>query len=405
MKKVHWWIVVLAAAVGVCGGGAGTYWWLESADDLHAHDDREDDGPKNGREENTELEISDAELGEFQIEVALATSGEIHHEITVPGEVRLNPDAVAHIAPRVPGVVREVFKSLGDKVTSGELLAVLDSRELATAEAELLAGQKRLELAIANCDREKRLREKKLGTERQYLESEQAKAEAEIEIQSARQRLEALGVTETQMEALANAARGELTRYEMRAPRDGTIIGKHITRGEKLKDDVSAFVVADLATVWVNLTVYRKDLGAVRVGQTVTISAGHGIPDTEGTIDYLSPVIEEATRSASARVVLANGTGVWRPGLFVTGRVVVGTSHVAVAVPKSAVQTLEGRWVVFVRDDHGFEPRTVELGRSSGEQVEIVSGLKAGEHYVSAGAFTLKAELNKGSFEHAGHAH
>ena len=93
MKKAHWWIVVLAAALGVCGGGAGTYWWLQPADDSHAHDehdeddptdrhdDHEDHGPGNGHEEHTVLEISDAELREFQIEVAQATPGEIHHEM------------------------------------------------------------------------------------------------------------------------------------------------------------------------------------------------------------------------------------------------------------------------------------------------------------------------------------
>jgi cobalt-zinc-cadmium efflux system membrane fusion protein len=148
----------------------------------------------------------------------------------------------------------------------------------------------------------------------------------------------------------------------------------------------------------VNLGVYQKDIPSVRVGQPVVVSAGHGIPDMTGEISYIDPLVGEQTRTATARVVLPNRGGQLRPGLFVTGRVTLSTVPVPILVPKTALQTMDEKTVVFVEDKDGFEPRTVAVGRSNGTHVEITSGLKPGQKYVSAGAFTLKAQLAKGSF-------
>ncbi len=101
---------------------------------------------------------------------------------------------------------------------------------------------------------------------------------------------------------------------------------------------------------------------------------------------------------------MPNG-GEWRPGLFVTARVLVERVNAGVVVPKTAIQTMNGEQVVFVETSDGFEVRHVRLGRSDAESVEILTGIDPGDRYVAKGGFVLKAELGKASFEHAGHAH
>ncbi|MCB1184912.1 efflux RND transporter periplasmic adaptor subunit [bacterium] len=195
-----------------------------------------------------------------------------------------------------------------------------------------------------------------------------------------------------------------LTTYEIRTLIPGTVIGRHITLGEAVDRAHAAFVVADLGTVWADITVYPRDLDRIRPGLEVSIGAGPEDDGAVGTIGYVAPVVDEATRTALARVELANPDGRWRPGTFVTARVTVDRPEVAVAVPREALQTLDGADVVFVLAGDGFVPRPVVVGRGDRAWLEVRSGLAAGEEYVATGGFTLKAELLKDSFG-GGHAH
>lgn len=196
-----------------------------------------------------------------------------------------------------------------------------------------------------------------------------------------------------------------LTRYEMRSLIDGVVLDRHITLGEVLHGDAPAFLVADLSEVWIDMAVYPKDLSDVRKGQRVRVHAGANIPEAVGAIAYVSPAVREDTRTALARIELHNPEMLWRPGLFVNALVSVSEQEVPVGVPLSALMEVGGKSVVFVRDDHGIEAREVETGERDDKQVEIRTGLKSGETVVSAGVLLLKAELEKGALEHAGHAH
>jgi len=276
--------------------------------DEHDHDEHQD-----------VVHLSDAEMEEFGIEVDVAGPGKLHIEIVVPGEVAVNYDKLAHIAPRFPGVVTEVRKHIGDYVRRGEVLAVIESNE-------------------------------------------------------------------------------GLVPYEVKSFINGTVLEKHMTLGEVHSEDVAAFVIADLDTVWINLGIYQMHLPKVAVGQKVIISAGQGVPDAKGVISYISPSVDEHTRTATARVVLPNRGGQWRPGLFVGGTITVEETEVAVLVPKSALQTMDDQTVVFVDEHEDFRAQPVEIGRTNETWAEVLSGLMPGQEYVSQGGFVLKAELLKGAF-------
>jgi cobalt-zinc-cadmium efflux system membrane fusion protein len=362
------------------------------------HSDHDDHG------EERVVKLGEAEQREFGIEVETANSGTLRQHATLPGEIALNADRQAHVVPRVPGVVQAVYKTLGDHVRAGDVLAILESRELADLKSAYLTAAEQAALAQSTFNRETDLRQQKITSEQEYLQAKQELAAAKIAQRAAAQKLLALGFSEQDLASLPNQSGATLTRYAITAPFDGTIIARHSSLGELLQDDKAAFVIADLSTVWVDLRVYPTDLPFVRIGQTAVISAGHGIPDVEGTIAYMEPVIGEQTRTSLARVILPNPDRLWRPGLFVTATVDVKSHEVSFLVPKTALQTVDDQPMVFIQTAEGFVPQTVTFGHKNDVHVEVTSGLKPGQRYATRGTFTLKAQLAKGSFGD-GHNH
>jgi cobalt-zinc-cadmium efflux system membrane fusion protein len=190
-----------------------------------------------------------------------------------------------------------------------------------------------------------------------------------------------------------------LARYELKTMIAGTVIEKHLTRGEAVGREEQAFVIADLTTVWVDLSVYQKDIPRVRTGQFVHIDGGPGLPEATGTISYVTPVVDQPTRTATARVVLPNAEGIWRPGMFVNAHVLEPVPG-DIVVPRTAIQLVARAPVVFVETAGGFEPRPVMIGRGGDTHVEVLDGLRPGERFVATNSFLLKAELGKSEAEH-----
>jgi cobalt-zinc-cadmium efflux system membrane fusion protein len=376
----------------------------DHAGEKDAHDEEGEHADEEAEHAEDIVRLTPEAQREFAIQTAIAGPGHLEQWTDLPGEIVLDADRVAHVVPRVAGIVRQVNASIGDTVRAGAVLAVIDSRELADAKAAYLASRERLTLAESNAARETRLWEKQITSEQEFLSARQAQAEARIELRSAQQKLIALGCSEADLARLPEMSGHTYTRYEIKAPTGGAVIEKHITLGESLKEDTEAFTLADLSRVWVDIQVYQKDLAAIRPGQPVVIVVGHGIPDTAATLAWVGPLVGEATRTALARVVLNNPDGVLRPGTFVTAKVATGSDEVPLVIPRAALQSFEGSEVVFIETEEGFVPTPVTLGRGNAAQVEVLAGLQPGQTYVSQGAFTLKAQLSKGAFGD-GHNH
>lgn len=313
----------------------------------------------------------------------------------LPGEVKADQTRVAHVVPRLPGVITDVPKKAGDRVRRGDLMAVLESRELADAKSAYLAASHHVAFARVTLDREDELWKKKISAERDYLEAKRTFDEAELSQQLAAQKLRVLGVPADSLLDLATEPADHLVRYEIRAPRDGTVVERNVTVGEAITADEQIFTVTDLSSVWVEISVYAKDLGAVRPGQEVVVmSTDLGIEAT-GRITFVGQLVGEQTRSATARLSLPNPDGLWRPGLFVTVTLVREEASVPLAVLAESIQTFRDWQVVFVKHGDWFEARPLELGRTDGQWVEVLSGLAAGDKYAAANSFAVKAEIGK----------
>ena len=359
--------------------------------DEQAKDKHGDDEGHAGEEEKAKesrVTMTDTQLKQSGVEIATAGPARIGSAVKLIGEIHLNADRTVHVVPRLIGLVESVSASAGDRVRKDQVLAVISSQSLADQRSDLLAAQKRLALARTTLAREKKLWEEKISAEQDYQQAQQAAAEAEIALQSATQKLVSLRA--------GTAPGGNLTRYEIRSPIDGVITAKEISVGEVLKEDSSIFTVADLATVWAEMTIYAKDLNVVKVGQKAIVKATAFESQSTGTVSYVGSLVGKETRAATARIVLPNPDGTWRPGLAVNIDLLAGEADVPIVIASEAVQTLGDKTTVFVREGDQFEPRPVDLGRSDDKWSEVIAGLKAGEQYAAKNSFILKAEVGKG---------
>lgn len=343
-------------------------------------------------EEEGVLVLNEQQIQAAGIQLAKAQPRQISTLLSLPGEVRFDEDRTSHIVPRAAGVVESVKVNLGQKVKQGELLAVIASQQISDQRSELAASQRRVELARTTFQRERQLWQDKISAEQDYLLARQSLQEAEIALNNARQKMNALS---------GSAVLVGGNRYELRAPFAGVVVEKHLGVGEVVSETSAAFTLSDLSQVWVTFGVFPKDLNKVQVGRPVKVSSAEMGTDVMGTVAYVGNLLGEQTRTATVRVSVANPDDSWRPGLFVAVQVATDSYPAPVTVPVEAIQTVEDKPSLFVRTAEGFVTRHVELGVSENGFVEVRQGLEAGAEVATVGSFVLKSELGKASAEHA----
>jgi cobalt-zinc-cadmium efflux system membrane fusion protein len=347
------------------------------------------------------LSAQQVEAGGFAVSEVRA--GTLDRRITVPGSIVPSGDHIARVAVRLLGTVAELRKRLGDSVQAGEVVAIIESREVADAKSEYLAARLVSELQQTLINRAKTLWDGKVMSENDFLRARTTFEDARVKLELARQKLFALSLNAEQIEALPQQPVETLRRQELRAPISGRISERRVELGSLVGregQESELFVIVDLAVVWAELAVSPADLAGIREGETIGVASGAGGVPSPATIMFISPLLDKDTRSARVVASVDNADRRWRPGAFVTAEFSTGRTAAAVVVPKTALQTLDGDNVVFVRNEHGFEPRRVSLGGQDLRAVEVTAGLTAGERIATANSFVLKADLGKAGVEH-----
>jgi len=353
-------------------------------------------------EQQGAIKLTAEEIEAAGIEVAEAGSGTIAHRILVPGTIVPQGNRIAHVAVKLSGIVAELRKNLGDTVEKDEVVAILESRDVADAKSEYLAARLTNDLQQDLFERDKTLWDKKISTEQQFLRSRNQAANAKMRYDIARQKLFALGLTAEEIAGLPNEPEKSLRRQEVRSSISGRVVERKVELGVAVGRDqleTELFVVADLARVWVELAVSPGDLPLIKEGQSASITSRGTSHRAEGKIIFISPMLDKETRSARVVVEIANNDGIWRPGSFVTAAIAFDEQAVPVVVPTAAVQTIGSEQVAFVRTQKGFAKRPVILGQTDDSTVEVVSGLHPGEIIAVSNTFPLKAELLKAQAE------
>lgn len=341
------------------------------------------------------VQLGDDAVKSTGIEIRTVGPRQMVTTLEVPGEIKPDANRVTRVVPRLSGVVTEVLKQVGDSVREGELLAVLSSRELADAKSTYLESAQRTDFSLVKLAREESLWKRKISAEQDYLEAKRVVEQAQLTQTVAAQKLVALGFPESNLDTLAKAPVGQLSRYEIRASLKGTVIERDVNVGEAVPAEKSLFVTTDLSNVWVEGSISAKDLNAVYEGQPATVVSTDLGREINGRVTYIGSLVGTETRTAPTRVVIPNLDGKWRPGLFVAVRFVTRSSTIPLAVPTDAIQTFRDWQVVFVRSGDWFEGRPLELGRSDGKWVEVLKGLSPGEKYAATNSFAIKAEIGK----------
>lgn len=297
--------------------------------DYESHNDDEDE--RDGHDQHDEhkeenpVYLDKKTIDEFGIKLDIAKGGWIKKTKLFPGEITIHLDYLAHVTPRFPGVVKKIYKHIGEDVKKGDALAVIESND-------------------------------------------------------------------------------SLTPYKITSPITGTIIEKHLTLGESVEENSHAFEIANINTVWATFSIFQDMFGEIKKGQRAVVLSSNGKHKITGTISYISPTVDQHTRTQMGRIVLSNKNHHWKPGMFVDVNVVFSSIKGEIVVPKTAIQHIDNKPVIFVKENDEFEPHVVMLGKSDLDSVAILSGINDGMEYVSKGGFVLKAELEKGSMGH-GHSH
>jgi membrane fusion protein, heavy metal efflux system len=346
------------------------------------------------------LHLTSQELARTAIEVAPVVRGELRVTREFPATVQANENELAEVTALIRGRVVKVHVDVGQDVKKDALLAMLHSTDLGVAEGAYLKSAAKLHEAKLAYERARELLEQKVVSLAEFLRREATMKTAQAEAREARNRLELLGVPLQEIERLDREDTIKADVF-LRAPFDGRVIMRNITRGEVVEPQQKLFTVADLSDVWVVGNVPEKDVQFIRKDQKVNVIVSaypHAI--IPGTITYIGDVLDPATRTMRLRVTVLNPDRLLKPEMFATVLVYAGVTPDALTVPLAAVQNSSTGKVVFIkRGANDFEVRTVKLGSEQGEVVTVLEGIRAGEQVVTKGSFVLKSEMERHKIE------
>lgn len=340
------------------------------------------------------------------VEIGLAGPATIREGLHLPGEIALNTERETHVTSRFPGVVTRVTVGEGDYVRAGQLLAVVESRQLVGVADDYVRAAHRLHFVEREFERERQLFERRISAEREFRAAEHELEEARIALQVSEQALVAAGIPRARVRALdteptgSRGALASLSRVEVRAPSSGLVTARDVSEGESVSDSQTLFTVADMSTVWVEVTVYQRDLASVRPGMPAVVRSDDTGATVEGRVRFVGPVIGTESRAATARIVLPNPGRRWRPGQFVEVDLATAVYNVPLAVRTDAIQDFRDFRVVYARHDGQFEVRMLRLGVSDSLFTEVLGGLATGEPYAAANSFIVKADIGKAGATH-----
>ena len=361
-----------------CGGGGE-----KTADNMAGMEGMEK-GEAEKPADKDAVTLSARQIADAGIEVGRPTVGGIAGAIELPALIQGDPQGVQVVSATIGGRVVALNRNLGQSIGRGDTLAIIESREAASLNAEIEAARARAALAQSNLRREQRLFAERVSPEQDLIAARTAATEANIAVRLAQQQLSATG-----------GSGGALNRVAIRSPISGQVIARPATLGQTVAADGELYRVANLSRVTIAASLSPADAGRVKPGTRVEVtSAGRR---QEGRVTFVSPVLDETTRLVQVLATLDNTGATWRVGEPVTASILLpSTGDRGIAVPSTAVQSVENRTVVFVRTPTGFKAMPVTAGRRSGDQVVITSGLTGNERIATTNSFTLKAELGKG---------
>jgi cobalt-zinc-cadmium efflux system membrane fusion protein len=400
--------LLAVAAVAACGRRAG------QPDPAGREPQAAEAGGEAAGEHHEEMpetvRLSTAAIAEAGVQTWTVQPVDLEHLLVLNATVEHDENRLLQVAANVQGRVAAIPVDLGEKVGRGDPLLVLESVPLGRAREEFLREMAALRVAGRAYERAKALVAGQAISQGEFQAREGEYLAKKAAAQAAERALHLYGQDDEEIARLREAAEsdgslpsGDPPRLTLRAPFAGRVIDRKVTPGALVEALQPLLTLADLSSVWVFLQAYEKDLALLSEGLPVTIR-GEAYPQDafQGRVDFLGSVVDEATRTVRLRATVANHDERLRPGMFVKAHVDVpkpdAEAKLILAVPQSAIQTLEGRSTLFVELEPGvFARRFVETGHSFEGFTEVLAGVKNGDVVVTEGSFVLKSEFAKAS--------
>ncbi len=347
-----------------------------------------------------EVKVEEGMLRDLRITTAAVESRSGSDQVTLLGELAVDERTYAEVGTPVSARVLQLFAAPGDQVRQGQALVELQSPEVGRARADYQTAQSRLALAEQTLRRKRELAAERIAPTREVQEAEAESHAAQAEVRAAAAALSAVGLPTP-----AGPDADHSSVFRVASPVAGTVIERRAMRGQMLDPSATAFRIANLSTLWLNVHAFERDAVRVRRGTAarVTFSALPG-QDFTGAVTLVGRQVSSDSRTVDVRIDVRNQGDLLRPGMSASATLPIGASDTPViAVPVAAVQRVGEAWCVFLPKSAGtFEIRKIGRGRDLGGEVEVLSGLVVGETVVVDGAFLLKAQAEK---RNAGHGH
>ena len=354
------------------------------------------ENPEGARIEGEVLHLTEKAVQNADIQLQVAGPADIVQALSYHGEVSGIPENFAAIVARLEGVVTVVSKKEGDRVTRGEAMVTIESRKLAEAKLAYLESEQKLDFAKEALVREAALLEKKISSKEAYQQVVHNKEEADLNHASALQQLKLLGFSEDWLHRLEKNPNQKMTNYTLRAPFDGEVISSDVTIGEAVTEDKVLFRLADLSELRVEIMVPLTAVSIFKKDMKVTVTNDSLSLKSPGYVCLVSTVANSETRTVSVKVNISNADGKWRPGIPATVELDDKKVHARVVVPLGAVHEMDNNEYVFVsQSPTAFRRVAVTTGAADANNLEIVSGINAGDKIAVVNSLTLKSEWMK----------
>jgi cobalt-zinc-cadmium efflux system membrane fusion protein len=353
-------------------------------------------------EDANTVEVDEAMLRDLRITMRPVESRPGGERVVLLGALAVDQNAYAEVGAPAAARVTRLLANAGDTVSRGQTLAELTSPELGRERAEYLSARARLALAEAALDRKRSLAAEKIAPLREVQEAESAAGEARAALRASRAAIAGYGVEPPADEG----DQATSSAFALVAPVGGTVIARTALVGQMLDPATAAFRIGNLSTLWLNVHAFERDAVRIQPGVRARLSFP-ALPgqDFEGTVTLVGRHVESESRTVPVRIDVKNSGTVLRPGMSASAAVPVGATDTPIlTVPVAAVQRVRNEWCVFLpKDERHFEIRRIGRGRDLAGEVEILSGLRAGEQIVVDGAFLLKAQAERGEADHDAH--
>lgn len=403
--------------------------------DEHGHEEKEG-----------QVEVTKEQLKELGLKTVTVSENTMPKFLKTSGEIQENENFTTHVTSRLAGRVTSITKSVGESVQKGDVLAVIESKDIANSQSELIEAQSKitfLQKELQNRDKlaansiaqqqkfidflrqtydrqlklfkddiaprknveevDKNLKTAILEKEKIRFEAESSKQQLrgeinnlEIQIERISKELQLYNFTPAQVQQL-KVNKKLNTDVTIFSPATGLISQRHLSLGEVIDTEKEIFTIINPSAVWLYANIYEKDLGLINIGQSAYfITRGNNNSRYNAVVDYITPQVNDETRTTKIRLNVTSNTNILRKGMFADVFINVGQGASVITVPKESIQRVENKQVVYVKKEETvYQATPVVTGVSDDKSVEIKSGLKEGEKVVTKGSFTLKAMSQK----------